>query len=246
MSALLDFAAEVRAVCEERDSLRKARADATAELRSMQRDRDILRESVKAWQEAEATARGRWQEEHIKCDQARAELAGVAAQRDAHLSRSVELAARVTKLEAKTFDVARLEQDNAGLRNALASEVRKTFDMRAAMDALEARLATVTPAVDKVDGFRVGDLVRWTNAGRRRDASWHPVEKIASPIVMREFERKPVEVGDMVRITGGSFAGHAGIVQSFFERTATIQESADSFLIANVKYLVAIAPTVKP
>jgi multidrug efflux pump subunit AcrA (membrane-fusion protein) len=148
------------------------------------------------------------------CDAARAELAGVAAQRDAYLSRSVELATRVTELEAKTFDLARLEQDNAGLRSALASEARKTFDMHARVTELESRLAAAAPAeAAEVDGFRVGDLVGFFlnpppqqfGVVERVD-EWVKV-KFPSHYVAaykpHQLARKPVEVGDTVRVVGG-------------------------------------------
>lgn len=219
MSALLDFAAEVRAVCEERDSLRIARADATAELRSVQRDRDILRESVKAWQEAEATARGRWQEERIKCNQARAELAGVAAQRDAHLSRSVELAARVTELEAK--------------------------------------IATMTPAVDEVDGFRVGDLVEYVADGGRyatitnlgtdhsvlKGGAWARLSTMVCPVFASSLRRKPVEVGDAVREV---HSGLRGEVFKANEYAFDVRRPTGQMSSWSRDNCIAIAPTVKP
>ena len=57
-------------------------------------------------------------------DQARAELVGVTAQRDAHLSRSVELAARVAELEAKRDDL-RAERDSARERMTQAREATR-------------------------------------------------------------------------------------------------------------------------
>lgn len=185
-------------------------------------------------------------------DASRAELAGVAAQRDAYLSRSVELATRVTELEAKTFDLARLEQDNAGLRSALASEARKTFDMHARVTDLEARLAAAPVETAEVDGFRVGDLVRYLSnpSGQPRD-HWRAIERFNHQrAVYRQsgecgigtefLTRKPVEVGDTVRVVGGNarFVGVRFVV-TYIDDKGSVWGSEGAW---DPRNLVAVAP----
>ena len=111
-------------------------------------------------------------------DAARAELAGVAAQRDAHLTRSVELTTRNAELEA--------------------------------------RLAAVAPAeTAEVDGFRVGDLVRFNHETLPLLEVFHDEtvgfafgtvacdspHRRKSCSQLQHMVRKPVEVGDTVRIS---------------------------------------------
>jgi hypothetical protein len=146
-------------------------------------------------------------------DAARAELAGVAAQRDAHLSRSVELAARVTELEA--------------------------------------RLTAPAPAAVEADGFRVGDLVAAAPTGA---GSWGRVigfdagdvecdylEQGIHSHEPSELSRKPVEVGDTVRVLGDARA--AGKVHTMMRDcpSALVAFEAHDGVVELSK-LVAVAP----
>lgn len=90
-------------------------------------------------------------------------------------------------------------------------------------------VAVPTPAEPvEVDGFRVGDLVRWS--GLMGDAAamtggnrWSPISGFSgtkayyeggvrngSPVA--NLTRKPVEVGDTVRVSQGPATGYTGIV----------------------------------
>jgi hypothetical protein len=179
-------------------------------------------------------------------DAARAELAGVAAQRDAHLTRSAELATRNAELEAKTFDLARLEQDNAGLRSALSSEARKTFDMHARITELEARLAAAAPA--EVDGFRVGDLIRLEGIADSQIESFMKVTGCWRMLVAGQWwtvgrhSRKPVEVGDTVRCVWGNLKGRGGRVEYECGGEQWRVTSPDGAFYATAKHIVAVAP----
>ena len=134
-------------------------------------------------------------------DAARAELAVANTQRDAHLSQSVELAARVTELEALK-----------------AQATRNEAALKARASTLEARLAALTPAVVEVDGFRVGDLVRYSRltgdytclpiAKFKGGKAVYTTDEDGSPyeneFPVSQLRRKPVEVGDTVRVVGGN------------------------------------------
>lgn len=128
-------------------------------------------------------------------DAARAELAVANTQRDAHLSQSVELAARVTELEALK-----------------AQATRNEAALKARASTLEAQLAALTPAVVEVGGFRVGDLVEvLTDKGRfariadmSADGGRAWVTTMTCSVQTGVLRRKPVEVGDTVRVVGGN------------------------------------------
>lgn len=106
-------------------------------------------------------------------DAARAELAGVAAQRGAHLSRSVELAARVTELEARLAALTPTLVEVDGFRVG---------------DLVRHRSSVLSWGV--VDG--VGQHVRVVYPGHDRGPD-------ASSYRPDELTRKPVKVGDTVR-----------------------------------------------
>jgi hypothetical protein len=194
-----------------------------AELSSVRRDRDILRDSVKAWSEAEARARGRWMTAQAERDAARAELAGVAAQRDAYLTRSVELATRVTELEA--------------------------------------RLAAVAPVeTAEVDGFCVGDLVRFNHETLPLLEVFHDEtvgfafgtvacdspHRRKSCSQLQHMVRKPVEVGDTVRVVEGRYEGLVGVVDGVIGEEARVvidpKVSMGEARWVMLPRLVAVAP----
>lgn len=202
MSALLDFAAEVRAVCEERDSLRIARADAVAELVHV---RQAMRSETRA---ANAFM--------VERDQARAELAGVTAQRDAHLSRSVELAARVTELEARLAAVTPAVDEVDGFR---------------AGDLVCHKGCAGSP----------GGWGRVITLGKRIEANFgrHGLHTY----LPNELERKPVEVGDAVREV---HSGLRGEVFKANEYAFDVRRPTGQMSSWSRDNCIAIAPTVKP
>lgn len=202
--------------------LRHLQADArnasalSVERTKAQRERDAALYDAKVWKQAIedekkahewtqvvlSTTRLAYDGVAKERDAARAEQAGVAAQRDAHLSRSVDLAARVTELEA-------------ALKRASCT-------------------LTATPAAVEVDGFRVGDLVRH----RSSVLSWGVVDAVsqhvrvvcpghdrgpdASSYRPDELARKPVEVGDTVRVSDGSYVGVRGLVDCIVDGEAYV------------------------
>ena len=203
-------------------------------------ERDSLRGAVDHW--------------HTKFMSERAELANVAAQRDAHLSRSVELAARVTELEAKLS----FAQQEFEVLKAQAS--RNEAALKARASTLEARLAALTPAAVEVDGFRVGDLVRFNGEvlpllevffDETVGHSFGAVECDApyrrkSCSQLQHMVRKPVEVGDTVRIVEGGHAGCIGRVDGIVCGEARVvtdpNASLGEALWVMLPRLVAVAP----
>lgn len=157
-------------------------------------------------------------------DAARAELAGVAAQRDAHLSRSVELAARVTELEAAlkrasctlTATPAAVEVD--GFRVGDLVRHRSSVLSWGVVDAVSQHVRVVYPGHD-----------------RGPDASSYRPDELA---------RKPVKAGDTVRVTSGALAGSTGVVDYVHaDGTMRIRSAGNPPLFREVPLLlVAVAP----
>lgn len=183
-------------------------------------------------------------------DAARADLAGVAAQRDAQLSRSVELAARVTELEAL---IGRKQLVNDALREELVAEQVKLKEAHDCVDKLtsEMRAAKLaTPAVVEVDGFRVGDLVEYVADGGRyakitdmsagAGRSW--ISTMTCSVQTSALRRKPVEVGDTVRFAGISVANTC-VVRSIQSNEVGVKWCYfDDDALARLTDCIAVAP----
>jgi len=149
-------------------------------------------------------------------DATRAELAGVAAQRDAHLSRSVELAARVTELEARLAAVA----------PATVAPVE--------VDGFRAGDLVYAPGND-------GRYARITDMSAGTGRSW--ISTMTCSVQTSALRRKPVEVGDAVRCVSGPFTGRAGMVTDVIGATAYVEWGTYRYSVqTELRNLVAVAP----
>ena len=101
----------------------------------------------------------------------------------------------------------------------LADARARSVELATRNAELEARLAALTPAVEpaEVGGFRVGDLVRWSGlmgdaCAMSGGARWRPISSfdglkasyeggVRNGYPTSKLTRKPVEVGDTVRIS---------------------------------------------
>lgn len=247
VSDLVMRAAELIAVIV-KEQVREETSRLRAQLNAAQDERGEARRDYDELREQTRTLRGNallaasivrnHEEWRAERDAARAELAGVAAQRDAQLSRSVELAARVTELEARL---------NAQFRTVVAA------------GAIEAG-SLVKAAPVEVDGFRVGDLVRFNGDvlpllkvffDETVGHSFGTVEcdspyRRKSCSQLHHMVRKPVGVGDTVRIVEGGHAGCIGRVDGIVCGEARVvtdpNASVGEALWVMLPRLVAVAP----
>ena len=157
--------------------------------------------------------RGEWQR---RCAEHAADAAQFKTQRDA--SR-----AYATQVQAER-DAARAEL--AGVAAQRDAHLSRSVELATRVTELEVRLAALTPAAVEVDGFRVGDLVRWVRVptvGAASDSHWRALTdvrsgrgwyRLSSPqgVLLEDLVCKPVEVGDTVRCISGAFAGRTGVV----------------------------------
>ena len=155
----------------------------------------------------------------------------------------------------------REKRDNACAQRDEA--VRHAQALREQVQALELKLLEVRKVVadearapDEVDGFRVGDLVRH----RSSTLSWGVVDAVGQYIRVvypghdrgpgapsykpDEITRKPVEVGDAVRVTLERYASRTGTVKSLGQdgKCDLVCESPSTMLYVRHEHLVAIAP----
>jgi len=126
----------------------------------------------------------------------------------------VGVSEQVTDFEAATVDAVREIQSNlVQVRQERDAAVLKLLEVR---KVVAEDVAKVVEVVDEVEGFRVGDLVRYSQI--TSDYKYLPIVKFqgtkavyithsgAAPyenvIEVTELRRKPVEVGDTVRAEG--------------------------------------------
>lgn len=220
MSDLVMRAAELIGVIvseqvrEETSGLRAQLNAAQDERGEARRDYDELREQTRTLRDNALLAASIVRNREEWRDSARAELAGVAAQRDAYLSRSVELATRVTELET--------------------------------------RLAALTPAPVEVDGFRVGDLVGFKQ--NPPPQQFGVVERVDEWVKARfpshyvaaykphQLTRKPVEVGDTVRIANSDSPARYRVAALEPDDGGQLWARCHEGVLLRARVLIAVAP----
>ena len=184
---------------------------------------------------------------------------------DAQAVELERVTARLAESESDREDVReRVREACATLREVIGAnggENVEEYAERAAarITELEARLAAVAPVeTDEVDGFRVGDLVRFNHEALPLLEVFHdetvgfsfgtvvtdsPHRRKCSQL--QHMVRKPVEVGDTVRVVGGHRDGARGRVDGIIEGEARVvvdpNASLGDALWVATRWLVAVA-----
>ena len=175
-----------------------------------------------------------------------------------------DLVLRVTELigvivaERVAVEVSVLKQERDDWRKRAEAAEAKLLEVRGIVAAPQC----VPLKPEEVDGFRVGDLVRWSGlmgdaCAMSGGARWRPISSfdglkasyeggVRNGYPTSKLTRKPVEVGDTVRIVEGGHAGRIGRVDGIVCGEARVvtdpNASLGEALWVMLPRLVAVAP----
>lgn len=193
-----------------------------------ERERDSAVYDAKVWKQALDDERAAHEWTSTVLSTTRLAYDGIEAERDEARAERDALAAKlaaltpavVVGLDAHVSCVSGVFEGRSGIVDKVYGDEVRVRCADHFTFITERKNLVATPATVEVDGFRVGDLVRWS--GLMGDAAamtggnrWRPISGFSETKAYYEggvrngypvanLTRKPVEVGDTVRIVGGN------------------------------------------